>query len=133
MIIFPKIRASYLYGQALMQFHQKRYNESARLLEKVCRLDKKNKQRELFFMYLGRSYLALGRNDEALNWLSNAYEIFKGKFQSSNIDLEIKEYMELLCAFRDVLEKVGHEDRANEVDNDIKRLEEESRNFKKQM
>ena len=74
-LIMPFLRkwiAAYLFGRAIMGFYQQRYKNTIRLLEKVRKLDPDNEKNELFCSYLGRSYLALERYDDALEMMSRS-------------------------------------------------------------
>jgi len=98
-----------------MRFHQKKYIDAVRLFKKVCQLDPRSERKELELSYLGRSYLALGRYNDALEYLSKAYESFRERSRHLQRDFERREYLEYLQAFSDILEKVGQSDRARAV------------------
>jgi len=57
------------FGKGIMKFQQGRFEDAARLLEKSFRLDPEDDQIEFCNAYLGRSYLALGRKDDALSFI----------------------------------------------------------------
>ena len=113
--VFAKWRASFLYGRALRRFYQKNYLDAARLLQKVCELDPHHERNELYHSYLGRSYLSLGRYDDALQVLCRAYEPFRKRSQQLDTDFGRQEYVDTLNALSDVLHKVGQSSRAREV------------------
>jgi len=98
-----------------MRFHQERYEDAVRLLEKARTLDHDPERKELELSYLGRCYLALGRNNDALEHLSAAYEAFRDPIKTLKTDFEQKEFLDFLNAYRIVLEKVGESDRAQEL------------------
>lgn len=115
MTLFAGLRAACLYGRALARFHQRRYQEAVRLLKKVCQLDPYHERNDLYQAYLGRSYLALGRYEDALKQLSYAYDPFCRRSHLLKEDMEKREFVEFLTAFSTVLEKVGQRERAQEV------------------
>lgn len=115
MALFAGLRAACLYGRALARFHQRRYQEAVRLLEKVCQLDPNHERNDLYHAYLGRSYLALGQHDDALKYLSHAYNPFCKRSHLLREGGEKREFVEFLTAFSTVLGKVGQRDRAQEV------------------
>ncbi len=115
MALFAGVRAACLYGRALVRFHQRRYQEAVRLLEKVCQLDPHHERNDLYHAYLGRSYLALGQHADALKHLSHAYDSFCKRSHLLREDGEKREFAEFLTAFSSVLGQVGQRDRAQEV------------------
>ena len=115
MALFAGLRAACLYGRALARFHQRRYQDAVRLLEKVCQLDPNHERNELYYAYLGRSHLALGHHDDALKYLSHAYDPFCQRSHLLKEDMEKREFVAFLTAFSTVLEKVGQGERAQEV------------------
>ncbi|MBI2877964.1 MAG: tetratricopeptide repeat protein [Candidatus Tectomicrobia bacterium] len=115
MSLFAGWRAAYLYGRAVARFYQQRYEEAAHLLEKVCKLDPEHERKELYYSYLGRSYLALGQYSKALDFLSHAYEPFCKRSHTLENEFERREFVEFITAFSDVLRRVGQADYAQEV------------------
>jgi tetratricopeptide (TPR) repeat protein len=115
MSFLAKWKASYLYGRALARFYQRRYAEAAQLLKKVCQLDPNHERNDLYYAYLGRSYLALGQIEYALDWLSRAYEPLCRRSHLLKEKREKREFVEFLTAFSTVLGKVGQGERAQEV------------------
>lgn len=113
--LLTRLRASFLYGRALMRFHQKKYHDAARLFEKVQLLDNDPERKELELAYLGRCLLALEQYNEALDYLSRAYEPFRKRSKALKSDFERREFLDTLNAFSDVLKKVGQMDRAREI------------------
>lgn len=105
-----ELKAAGLYGQAMAVFHQKKYDESMQLLEKVCKLDPDNPRKEIYYSYLGRCYLALGKGKAALKLFSEAYEPFIKRFehpQNEETDFSKQEYIYFLNAYLNVLESAG--------------------------
>jgi tetratricopeptide (TPR) repeat protein len=102
MLRFGKCIGAYLYGRAVMRFYQKRYEDTARLLEKACKLDPNDERKELTYSYLGRSYLALKRYDDALEIMSQAYELFRKRSQSIKDESERSEFIQFIRAFVDL-------------------------------
>jgi tetratricopeptide (TPR) repeat protein len=115
MALFAGLRAACLYGRALTRFHQRRYQEAVRLLEKVCQLDPYHERNDLYHAYLGRSYLALDQHDDALKHLSRSYDPFCERSHLLREDGEKREFVEFLIAFSNALGKVGQRERAQEV------------------
>lgn len=118
MALLTRLRASFLYGRALMRFHQKKYNDAVRLFEKVYMLDSQCDRKELELAYLGRCLLALGRYNEALDYLSRAYEPFRNRSKALKSDFEQREFLDTLNAFSEVLRKMGQVDRAQKIDHE---------------
>ena len=114
-MLFTKLRASFLYGRALNRFYRRKYEDAARLLEKSLKLDPFDERNELTLVYLGRSYLALGRLKEAMELLSRAYQPYFQRKATLESDFEQKEFLEFLNAYHEVLHKMGELDRAREV------------------
>lgn len=71
-----KMRSSFLYGKALKCFEKKNFKTAAELFKIVLSLEPVEFRRELTLYYLGISHLALGNSEEALFYLSGAYDIF---------------------------------------------------------
>lgn len=94
------------------RFHQKRYEDAARLLEKVHRLDPEKGDP---FCFLGQCYLFLDKHDRALELLSQAYDSFSRKGYIPKSDYERRDLVQFLKAFSGALQKVGQLDRAREV------------------
>lgn len=115
MSFIEKWIAAYLYGRAIMGFYKQRYKDTVRLLEKVRKLDSDNEQKELFCSYLGRSYLALERYDDALEMMSLAYELFLKKSENMEEEFERQEFKQFLNAYIELLEKVGQTERAQDI------------------
>jgi len=121
MSLFAEWWAAYLYGRGLARFYEKRYEDAARLLKKVCDLNPDHERKELYYSYLGRCYLALGQSNDVFDLLSRAYEPFRKRSHMLTEDSEKREYLEFLNAFRDALEKVGQVGRAHEVSQEAER------------
>ena len=101
---------AYLHGRALGKFLKGNFKESARLFEKVCALESHNdERRELTFAYLGRCYLHLERYNEALKYLSMAFNEFNlnqriHKFES---EIERNEFSQFIKAYIYTLKHEG--------------------------
>lgn len=128
MYFFRKWRASFLYGRAVMRFYQKRYEDTSRLMEKVCELDPNMERKEYCYSYLGRSYSALGQYDNALKLMLQAYELFKNQIIED--DYKQREFVDFMEAFSDTLHKSGQIDRAQEIKCELK---EHTMSIKKQI
>jgi tetratricopeptide (TPR) repeat protein len=115
MSFFGKLITPWYSGLAFSKFHRQRYEEAARLFEKVCKLDPTGDRMELVYSCLGRCYLALEKDDEALEILSNAFQLYQKRTQGPENDFERREYKELLRAYNFALEKTGLVDRAKEI------------------
>ncbi len=98
-----------------MRFYQKRYDEAARHLEKVYKLDPTFEESNLFHSCLGRTYLALGRHMDALNHLSRAYELFHKRIDFLKEDTEQQEFLDTLNAFTHVLRITDHAEHAQAI------------------
>jgi tetratricopeptide (TPR) repeat protein len=112
---FGEWLAAGLYGRAVARFYQRRYEDAARLLEKVCKLDPDSERKELYYSYLGRSYFALGEHSKALEILSRAYEPYRKRCHSLEDEFQQREFLETLNALSEALRKVGQLGRADEV------------------
>lgn len=119
MHFIKKFIASYLYGKALMKFNQKHYKDAETLLKKVCKLDPNHDRKELYWNYLSRSYLALGKYNDALKLMSKTYELYLNRNTIIDDDFEQNEFMEFMNAFINVLNKVGKNDRARAVAHEV--------------
>jgi len=116
MSILANLKAAFLFGSAQMRFRQKRFDEAARLLERVCRIKHKDGHRHLELAYLGRCYLASGRYHDALESLSGAYEEYRNQSNLLNKAFDQQEYFEYLKAYSAALEKTGHRQAQHERD-----------------
>jgi tetratricopeptide (TPR) repeat protein len=98
-----------------MKFQQGRFEDAARLLEKSFRLDPEDDRIEFCNAYLGRSYLALGRTDDALDQMSRAYARFEKERPEIENEYAQREFQKFIRHYIKVLNKVGQTERANEV------------------
>ena len=115
MWFFNKARAAFLYGRALMRFKQKRFKDAVRLFETVCKLEPNDERKELTYSYLGRSYFALGQHHEALEIMSQAYELFLKRVQGIEDEIDKSEFKKFVKEYADALVKVGQDEHAREV------------------
>jgi len=99
----------------MARFHQGRYREAARLLEKVCKLEVNDEGRALEYSYLGRCYLALGQHQDALDRFSRAYEPMRIRSQTLEDEFARQEYVDFLHAFSNALRTSGQPDRAQQI------------------
>jgi len=106
-----------MVGRALGHFYRGRYAEAAILFEKACELDPEGKgvRIERLHASLGCCYRALGRYQEALEYLSRAYAPWWKQRQALKSDFEKREFIEFLAAFSDVLLRTGQVERAEEI------------------
>jgi thioredoxin-like negative regulator of GroEL len=111
-ILFAKTIAAFLFGRAMGRLYKKKYDEAARLLETVHRLDPTNKD---LFCHLGQCYLHLGRHDEALELLARTYAFLSESRYVPNTDYERRDLIQFLDAFRTALYKTGQLERAREI------------------
>lgn len=114
--------AAFLYGRGLMRFHQKRFEQAARIFEKVCRLDPDQDRKDLTYSYLGRSLIRIGRRNEALKIMSEAYELFVLRIQSLKNEFERKEFMDFIKDYIEALSGAGQTERVKEIERTIGRL-----------
>lgn len=112
MPLFGGLRASFFFGRAMGRFYRKKYEEAARLLEKVHHLDPETGDP---FCHLGQCYLALGKYDLALKLLSQAYDSNSQRRYIPKSDYERRDFVQFLNAYGEVLQKAGQLDRAREV------------------
>jgi tetratricopeptide (TPR) repeat protein len=108
------LRAAFLFGGAQMRFRQKRFEDAARLLERVCRI-KHDGLRHVELAYLGRCYLALGRYKDAVESLSAAYENYRNQSGLLKQGFDRQEYVEYLKAYSAALEKTGQSEHALKI------------------
>lgn len=105
-----------LSGIALSRFYRKRYDEALPLFEKIIKIDPNNKKIEYIYACLGRSYLSTEKYADALASLENAYSLYSKRIYPIEDNFERKEYMELLKAYRTVLQYFGNDGLAKEID-----------------
>jgi len=105
-------------GHGFYRFAEGKYEKAARIFEKVCRLDPDGERMEIIHSCLGRCYLALGKNDEALENLSKAYHLFhnpKVPYRKAEDSVYPDEYNHMLKAYREVLLKLGQTELAEKI------------------
>jgi len=112
---YAEFRAAGVYGRALARFYQRRYAEAALLFERAEELNPDTDRFHVAHALRGRCYRALGRDKEALECLSRAYEPYLGQREALDSDYSRREFVEFLSAFSDVLLRTGQVDRAEEV------------------
>ena len=115
MPLFAGIRAGALYGKAMASFHRARFADAANLLERNLRLDPDHERRELVYAYLGRCYLALGRDAEAVDALNKAHQPFSLRSDSLSNEFEQQEFLQFLEAFSRALMRIGQGERARQI------------------
>lgn len=113
---FKTYLAAFLYGRALMKFHKTKYKEAARIFKKVCQLDPEQERREFTYYYLGRSLLEIGKHDEALEYLSNSYELFSVRIQDIKDKSEWEEFMNCAQYYLKALNKAGQIEQARKIE-----------------
>jgi tetratricopeptide (TPR) repeat protein len=113
MRFFARLIAPLYYGRALGHFARGRYNDVVRLLKKALELDPSFDENALYHSILGRSYLSLGRCDDALECLARAYEMFRiGPLRSG---FDRRELLETARALASALREAGEIDHAREI------------------
>lgn len=112
-----------LSGLAFRKFIQKRYEEAARLFEKICELESEKEPNKKIHSYLGQCYVFLEKYDDAINVLSKTYNSFKGQGKSIREDFERKEYRDFFQAYCFALHKVGQFERYAEVKEELQKLD----------
>jgi tetratricopeptide (TPR) repeat protein len=123
MKIRNKIReymAAFLYGRGLMRFNQKRFEQAAHIFEKICRLDPYQERKGLTYSYLGRSLIRIGRRNEALQIMSEAYELFSLRIQDFKNEFERKEFADFIRDYIEALNEAGQIERVKEIERTIK-------------
>jgi len=123
MSFLGKCLAPIYTGLAFSRFAHEKYEDAARFLEKAIQLDPKTGRMEFIYSCLGRSYLALGRENDALETLATTYEIFHDKGLTFKGTSELRQYYEFLKAYSSVLHKVGQIERATEIAHEAKEIE----------
>lgn len=113
--------AVFHFGRALGRFYQGRYEEAARLLEKVRKLDPSEATQAQFNSVLGRSYLALGNSGRARELLSRAYQCVVEAEQRNERPLEDAEWVATLKAYSNALHKTGRPDQARVIAQEVER------------
>jgi tetratricopeptide (TPR) repeat protein len=106
---------AFLYGRGLMRFHQGKFEDAARLFEKVCRLEDTQERKELSYSYYGRSLLKIGKSKEAVEILSKAYELINERNQDFENEFELKEFQSFIKDYLEALNATGQVDRATEI------------------
>lgn len=93
---FPLEYAYFLKCKGIVNYHNRSYKESVKLLKKALPEIKKNKDfawESVSYFYLGKSYLALNENKEATNYFNKVDSIFK---KNNFILPELRENYEIL-------------------------------------
>jgi tetratricopeptide (TPR) repeat protein len=115
MQILRKIRAAFLYGKALKSFNQKKYNKALILFKKVALLESEEDRIEITYYYLGRSYLALKKNRDALKNFAKSYEMFNKKLTIKEQEDDIKYFIYLTNEYILLLNNMGKDKHANKI------------------
>ena len=123
MALFAGIRAAMLYGKAMARFHQARFADAANLLERNLTLDPWQDRKELVYAYLGQCYLALGRDTEAVDLLSKAYEPLNLRSVGLSKIFERQEFLQFLSALSRALRRTGQLERAQHITEQEERWE----------
>lgn len=105
----------FLTGKAISRFHRRDYKTATRLFERVLKLDSAPDRAELYYAYLGRSYLELGRHEDALAWLLRAYEPFCSRSSNLKGAYERGMFVEFLKALRAAYRETGQPGLADDV------------------
>jgi len=66
----------WLYVKAQARFHRRRYEDAARLFNKMLRFETGDDRKEVTLGYLGRAYFQLGRLQEASAVMAEAFELY---------------------------------------------------------
>ena len=119
--------AAYLYGRGLMRFHQKRFEDAARLFKRTCDLGSAQERKELSYSYYGRSLLRIGKRKEALEVLSKAYEQFGERMQGFENEFERTEFLNFIMDYLKALNEAGEVERARQIKSCIQNLEQKLR------
>lgn len=105
-------------GHGFYRFAEGKYEEAARIFEKVCRLHREGERMEIIHSCLGRCYLAIGKNDEALENLSTAYHLFhknRVPYRKGENSVYPNEYMQMIEAYSEVLLRLGQTELAEKI------------------
>lgn len=122
MALWKKWLASWYSGLAFSKFQRQKHEEAARLFQKVCKLDPDGDHMELTYSCLGRCFLSLKRNSEALHALTTAYKLYQKQNKTPEGDFELQEYEEFLRAYSYALNKAGYADRLKEINLKLEKL-----------
>ena len=103
---------------------QKKYHDAIVIFEKVNKLESERERKELTYYYLGRSYFAVGKNEDALKMMSKSYEIFHELFKIDEYESEsdIKYFIILTNEYIHLLSKIGRENSAKSILNERNEL-----------
>jgi tetratricopeptide (TPR) repeat protein len=112
--------AAFLFGRGVMKFNNKKYEEAAKILYKVCKLDPKQERMELTYLYLGRSLLEIGEHDEAVEYLSKSYDIFKFRISDSKDEYERYEFKNCVQYYLKALNETGQTDAARKIEQAVR-------------
>jgi tetratricopeptide (TPR) repeat protein len=103
MRIFNQIRAAFLDGKAIKNFELEKYKSVVSILERVNELDYVKDKNGIRNYYFGLSYFNLGRKKEALNALSDAYEIFIENITKNRKERYLQIFIHLSKTYIDLL------------------------------
>ncbi len=118
--MLKRLRASYRYGNAVACFAKGQFTEVLRCLSDASALDKTLLDNVHYNSLMGRSYVALHRDAEAIAFLLRSRQLWRqGSPRSSGV-LSREETRATLVALRDILRQVGNESEAIDVDHEIK-------------
>ena len=105
---------------AYRKFAQKKYFDAIRLFEKASKFESDNNVKKITYSYLGRCYVAVKKDEKALEVMTRAYELFHEKGEKKIDGFQKKEYKEFLEAYSYALNKLGRLERAKEIDEEAK-------------
>ncbi|MFH1146215.1 MAG: hypothetical protein V1736_00725 [Pseudomonadota bacterium] len=116
MSIFRGLLGAFYYGKALGKFYRRQYSDAARLFEMICGLQSEKDRKQLSYFYLGRSYVALRRYNEALDAMSKAYKLFEKRHETSKDPSEVQQFKDFLSIYSTLLRSMGQIDCAKDVE-----------------
>jgi len=99
-----KFIAPFTCGIAFNKFAGKKYKDAVKLLNRIIEIDPDGDRMEIIYSCLGRSYMALGEYDKALDEMEKAYSLFKNQ-DGKKDEAYLKENKEFLKAYSWLLYK----------------------------
>lgn len=115
MSFFGRIVATALTFIAYRRFLQRKYEEAIRYFEKALRYDIEDDVKRIASSYLARSYVVVGKYEQALEIMCEVYRIYQEQGTEKEDTLQTEEYREFLKAFSFCLSKLGHSEHARQI------------------
>lgn len=117
---FKRARGFFYLAAGTASFGEKKYEQAIVRLESGRRSDSSMERWEVTSWFLGRSYLALDGREQALECLERAYaELTTRSAPKQEGHLTKDQARQMLTTLRDLLKKMGQEERAADVDAEL--------------